>query len=218
MAFKLVIQEQFITETGDALSITDISDWTEETRANYAVLLLADYIPADLEKEELVVIAPGDDAVTDDSWLVTIIKDGRVNVTGYAHLIGLSSDTPADDTILYLTDTKAVMKYTAAGGWEAIPIAEQIAAATYVSDVLNLSLLQNANKYKNDLNLIYITQIKNDLAHGSRQNELFYRRTDLDYVNALILGAEYNFGLALYTIYYDIVNNLNTIISTGKIS
>ena len=218
MAFKLVIQEQFITETGDALRVTDITDWTEEVRSDYALLLLANHIPADLEKTELVIVPAGEYAVVEDSWLVNLIQDGRINVTCYAHLIALSTDIPVDGTIRYLTDTKVVMRYTAAGGWEAVSIEDQIAAATYTSDVLDLSVLQNANKYKNDLNLVYITQIKNDLAHGARQNELFYRRTDLDYINALILGAEYNFGLALYTIYYDIVNNLNTIISTGKIS
>lgn len=215
MAFELKIQEQFISGDGLSLGIIDISDWTQETRANYALLLLANKIEADLTEVKLGVTSV--DPMTDDDWAVVLQGDGRVNATAYAHLLGVSTDVPVEGTVNYLTDTEVLSTFDT-GVWREATDEEAIASAVYTSNLLNLSVLVSAYNYKNKLNLQYITQVKNDLASGVKQNELYYKRTSLDYVSSLIAGAELNFGLELYTIYYNIVDNLNLIVSTGKLS
>lgn len=215
MAFELLIKENNISGDGKSLGIDDVSDWSQSLRTNYALITLANYIPADLEADVLEVV--GVDPETDAAWTVVLTKDGRIQVTCYSYLKAVSTDNLTEGDVRYLTDLEVVEKYSG-GTWIAIDIDEQIASAEETSNLLDLSILVEAIDYKNQVNLEYIAQIKSDLAHGAQQNELYYKRTDLDYINSLIVGAEYNFGLALFTIYYNIVENLNLIVSTGKIS
>ena len=215
MAFELKIQEQFISGDGLSLGITDISDWTQETRANYALLLLADKVAVDLTKTKLGVTSV--DPITDDDWAVVLQGDGRVNATAYAHLLDVSTNFPGEGLVRYLTDTE-VLSIQDTGVWRVATDQEAIDNAVYTSTLLNLAVLENAYNYKNKLNFQYITQVKSDLAGGAKQNELYYKRVDLDYVSSLISAAELNFGLELYTIFYDIVETLDKIVSTGKLS
>lgn len=216
MAFELIIQEQYVSEDGKTLGVKDISDWTQAVRSDYAVVILANYIPADLVPEPLEIV--GSDPLTDAEWGIILNgSDGRIQATGYAIRKGQSDVLVAEGAVRYLEDL-AYIGYQESSVWREATEAEAIAGAEYTSNLLDMSVLMNAYTYKMQLNMDYITKVKYDLANGAKYNELYYKRTDLDYVSSLIAGAEFNFGLALYTLYYDIVANLDSIVSTGKLS
>ena len=215
MALVLKIEATSITPEGDLLYVRDVSNWATESHDSLSLFLFARRVYSTTEFVELPT-ACSSNTVNGD-WTVGVDADGRIEVTMYAYENMLSTDTiPAEGTIRHITDLQLLMEVIEGVWVEVTDVVHAIDEAPYVSNILNVSVLHRAFKYKNDVNLEYIALVKNDLAHGAKQNELYYKRSNLDYINALIIGAEYNFNLALYTIYYDILNNLDIIMATGK--
>ena len=215
MALALKIEATSITADGSLLYIRDDSNWGVEPHDALSLFIFTRRIYSATEFVELPSACIS--TVLNADWAIDVDTDGRVEVIMYAYTQAISTNTmPVNGTIKFLTDLN-ILAEVIAGAWvEITDVVHAIDEAPYVSNELNISVLQRAFKYKNDLNLEYIALVKNDLAHGAVQNELYYKRSELDYVNSLISGAEYNFNLELYTIYYNILNNLDTIRTTGK--
>ena len=71
--------------------------------------------------------------------------------------------------------------------------------------------MSHAYLLKNKLNLKYLTQVQKDIRNGDAYTDMYYKRVDLDYTDALINAAEYNWSLGLYSNFYDICKELNLI-------
>jgi len=216
MAFELKLATGSISNEGAILAINDASVWadsTEGARTSYGVFLEGDYR---LSATPLPVATAPEEPLTDITWDATMGVDGRYTFVAYAFLTvaayagGMISGDVA-------VDTDNLLKMYNGATWDAVDLDDHIVDAKYMGTV-EVPFLNAAYAYKNVLNLEYIKQVKGDIAGGAEQNKLYYKRTDLDYFNALIDGAAYNFALGLYTNYYEIVNNLNDIRLNQQIS
>jgi hypothetical protein len=217
MAFELLLETGSISNDGAILAINDASVWadsTEGARTSYGVFLEGVY---KLSATPAPVVTAPEEPLTDVTWNATMIGDGRYTFTAYAFLTQVVAD--------FNVPTEGDLSVSASGGlqqwvsaaWVAVNLVDHLNDAVYVG-VLEVPYLAYAYAYKNVLNLDYIKQVKGDIAGGAEQNKLYYKRTDLDYFNALIDGAGYNFALGLYTNYYEIVINLNDIRLNQQIS
>ena len=214
MGLELKIEATSISTDGAYLYVRDITNWTSELHPKLHLFLYARRVVNIVDTSELSVGCNVN--LIDGEWVISVSADGRIEILMYAYESALLSDVLPEGTIRWITGENLLMKVISGVWTEVTDSQEAVEAAEYTSSILNISVLQRAIHYKNTLMMKYITKVKDDLAHGEDQNELYYSRYALDYIDSLIKGAEYNFGLALYTIYYDILANLETIITTGK--
>ena len=224
MAFQLVIKEKSIISNGKVLVIEDVSDWNSLTdpapvnRSDFGMFMFPEYVKSDLSVLPLDHDNPIPEYV--DEWNVNLIEDGRVKARAYTvnSMVSYDIDPPPPiDSVWYLFDRQGAFRWDEFDQWVEATDDEIKAASVYTSNTIDLSILINSRKFQTKLNLTYIVQVKKDVAHGARQDELYYKRLSLDYIDALIKGAEINFAMSLFTIYYDIVNNINRIMRTGKL-
>jgi hypothetical protein len=217
MAFELTLVASNTTGDGANLIITDGSDWAQADfpRTAFGVHVKGEF--RILEAPTEVVIATYDplDAV---QWTAATPQNGRYSFTAYA-FVEKDTEVPAEGDV-HIDITDGLLYQWVSAAWVLITLDAAITAgkAYYTSPVLDVPFLAYAYAYKNVLNLKYIKQVKNDISKGTQQNKMYYNRTDLDYFSSIILGAEYNWAIGLYSNYYELVNNINSIISSGIIS
>lgn len=216
--FELLIQAITTINEGAILQVDDVSDWTasgEGARASYATFLTGELRLAD---DPSAVLVNSNEPETDIVWDVNTPSDGRYSFTEHAFYIK-DVVVPIEADVHYDPVGDALVQWISSA-WVAITLDEAITQgkAVYTSAVLEVPYLAYSYIHANFLNLAYIKEVKYDIMNGARQNKLYYKRTDLDYFKSLITGGEYNWALGLYNNYYDIVNNLNAIISSGQIS
>lgn len=216
MAFELKLVAGSITNEGETLIINDNSVWADSAeiaRDQYGVLILAEYRIAVTAGTPVVSSDPL--PLTDITWLLNTIGDGRYTVNSYAFLrVGVGAVPVTGDVRIQLDNT--LVKYNGAT-WNVVLLEDEFTEAVYTG-ALDVPYLADAYIYRNQLNLEYIAEVKGDLAGGADRNKLYYKRTDLDYFSALITGAGYNFALFLFSNYYEIVVNLNDIRLNQQIS
>lgn len=215
--FELVLIASSTTEDGKNVVISDLSDWSISAladRAKYGVFLVGEFRTA--ETPSSVVLATYD-ALTVTEWTAETPQNGRYSFTAYAFILR-DEVVPSEGDIHIHTDGLLYQYVSAA--WVEISLDDAITAdgQEYTSGVLEVPFLGYAYSYRNQLNLEYIKQVKKDISNGASQNKLYYKRTDLDYFGSLILGAEYNWAIGLYSNYYEIVANLEAIMESGNIS
>lgn len=217
MAFKLTISTNSTSSDGNNIILSDSSIWAEADfpRINFGVFVLGKY---QINETPVEVIPETYAALTSVEWTAPTIKDGRYLFTAYAFLVEGFGTLSEGDVRINATD--GLLYKNVQFVWEPITLEEAILEEKYhyVSDVLDVPFLAHAYSFRNYLNLEYIKQVKSDVSKGAQQNKLYYQRTTLDYFYALILGAEYNWALGLYSNYYEIVNNLTDIINTKQLS
>lgn len=207
-----------VVGAGDNLLVTDTTDWTQTSaglRSEYGVYIQADYrLGSDPESIYMANASP----LTAEDWIVPSLTDGRYSIKTFAFKIYDEAESPVEG-MARVSAEGVLIKYLDAEWVDAI-LADEIAAVSYAytSNTSEVPLLSHAYAYRNKLNLEYISTVKNDIVHGEHQNEMYYKRTTLDYFYGLILAAEYNWYQALYQNFYDITNNLNNILNTGKLS
>ena len=216
MAFELKIQASTTLNGGAILQIEDVSVWadsSEGARGSYATFLTGSYrLSSELEE---VSINPNEPE-SDLSWDVNTPKNGRYSFTAHAFYI---KDTvvPNEGDVHYDPVADELVRWVSAA-WVATTLEASLNDTIYTSGVLEVPYLSYAYSYSNLLNLEYIKQVKHDIQNGAQQNKLYYKRTDLDYFKSLITGGEYNWALGLYSNFYEITINLNSIIASGQIS
>jgi len=215
--FELILLADSITSDGGFFKMTDGSVWAN---ADYARNLFGVFLKGEykIAEEPSAVTFNTYDPLTDVDWTVVTPDNGRYTFTAYA-FVEIDTEVPAEGDV-HVHATTGVLYQWVSAAWVEISLDDAIAAekAYYTSAELDIPFLAYAYTYKNTINLEYIQQVKADIQNGASQNKLYYKRTDLDYVDALITGAEYNWAIGLFSNYYEVVSNLNSIISTGKIS
>ena len=151
-------------------------------------------------------------------WTAEIPQDGRYSFSSYAFL-EKDTEVPVEGDV-HIDIIDGLLYQWVSAAWVYITLEDAVTAgkAYYVGTVNETPILTDAYTYKAQLNLDYIKQVKSDIQGGAQQNKLYYERTDLDFFSSLILGAEYNWSIGLYSNYYEIVMNLNNIIASGTIS
>jgi len=215
----LTIQAKSISADGESLIIEDTTVWASEAdpRNEHAVLINGIY-RLSTETSEAVGISSYD-PVTVEEWTAATPTDGRLTFNAYAYYIKGGSHSPADQDVQYDTSLAELQQYTAAGtSWAKVELVDVLDKAVLTSATLEVPSLTHAYILRSLRNLEYVVEVKQELAKGAKQNRLFYKRTDMDYIVSLIMAAEYNWALEAYTQFYDIVYNLNNIILTDQIS
>ena len=217
MAFALTLLASTTSADGSSIIITDGSDWA---LADFARTAFGVHIVGTFQVDETpsAVTVSTYDPLDADSWTAETTLDGRYIFTGYAFL-EKDTEVPVEGDV-HIDITDGLLYQWVSAAWVAITLADAITAVKYyyVSAPLDIPFLAHAYIYRNTLNLEYIKKVKSDIQGGAQQNKLYYRRTDLDYFYSLILGAEYNWAIGLYSNYYEIVNNLTDIIESRQIS
>lgn len=215
MAFEFKNIAASIANDSANLIIEDASNWDEEPRprTSFGVYVEAEYrlssTPSDVDITTY-------DPLTDTSWILDSPANGRYTVNSYAFLQRGVEVPSVNDVEIY---TDGLLYQWDGAAWNAISLEDAVTAEKYVyTHTLEVPFLAYAYAYKNEINLEYIKQVKSDINNGVQQNKLYYKRTDLDYFSSLITGAEYNWSIALYSNYYEIVINLNNIMDSGQIS
>lgn len=215
--FELILKASDTTQDGSSITITDESDWSlaDALRDKFGVFIKGTFQVDETPSDVTITTY---DPLVDDSWDASSPSNGRYIFTAYA-FIEQNEVVPSEGDVQINATTGELFQWVSAA-WVAITLDDAIAAdkAYYTSTPLDVPLLSYAYALRNDLNLEYIKQVKGDIEGGAEQNKLYYKRTDLDYVKALILGAEYNWALGLYSNFYQTVNNLNDIIESKQIS
>ena len=215
--FELILQAGTISEDGSQLTILEQSDWVnaDHARDEYGVFIKGIFR---MSEDPVDVNINGYSPLSVDNWVTDTQDNGRYSFTSYAFIIK-DLEVPEIGDVHVDESTTQLVQWTATG-WVSISLEDAILQdkAYYTSGVLEVPFLAFAYAHKNLLNLEYVKQVKHDIDNGATQNKLYYKRTDLDYFTSLILGAEYNWVLELYSNFYQVVTNLNSIISTGKIS
>lgn len=215
MAFEFKTIANSITNDSANLIVVDASNWDEEPRprTSFGLFSTAQYR---INNTPTTVDITTYDPLIDDSWIVTTDDNGRYTISTYAFLERGVQAPSVNDVEVY---TDGLLYQWDGAAWTLISLEDAVLAEKYVySYVLEVPFLAYAYAHKNVLNLDYIKQVKSDINNGVQQNKLYYKRTDLDYFSSLISGAEYNWAIGLYSNYYEIVVNLNNIISSGQIS
>jgi hypothetical protein len=215
MAFELLLETGSISNDGANLAINDVSVWAdsdEAARNQYGVFVIGNYR---VSSTKVAITVSPEEPLTDIVWDAVTAADGRYTFDSYAFLIEANVPAPNEGD-LSVSATGDLQQWQT-GAWVTVQIADHIASAVYTG-VLEVPYLAYAYTYKNQLNLEYIAQVKGDIAGGAEQNKLYYKRTDLDYFSALIDGAGYNWALAAFSNYYEIVKNLDDIRLNQQIS
>jgi len=218
MAFELLIETGSISNEGAILQINDVSDWSasdQGARASYATIMTAEFRTEATPTEATLSAYDPETAI---EWSLNTPQNGRYSLTLHAFYIK-DEVVPAEGDVHYDPVANALVQWISAA-WVAITEADAISQgkAIYTSQILEIPYLSYAYSYKNVLNLEYIAQVKGDIAKGAEQNKLYYKRTDLDYFNALLDGAGYNWALGNFSNYYEIVANLDAITTNKQIS
>jgi hypothetical protein len=215
--FELILLASTTSGDGTSLIITDGSDWglAAFPRTAFGVHVKGEFRVAAAPTAVSIATYDPLDAVT---WTASTPVNGRYSFTAYAFL-EKDTEAPAEGDV-HIDVTDGLLYQWISAAWVSITLDAAIAAgkAYVTSTVLDVPFLAYAYAYKNVLNLEYIKLVKNDISKGAQQNKMYYRRTDLDYFSSVVSGAEYNWALGLYSNYYEIVNNINAIISSGIIS
>jgi hypothetical protein len=217
MAFDLLLELRSISSTAESAKITDITTWSEVPggRADFGIFLRGlFYLSSDSDPVTIVAYNP----LNITHWTAVTPENGRYQFTSYAFLIVASTEALVEGDVR--VDTEGDLVQWLSSAWVPITLDAAVTAgkAYETSTPLEIPFLSYAYIYRNKLNLEYVAKVKNDIERGAEQNELYYKRTTLDYFYALILAAEYNWAMALYENYYQATENLNNIINTGNIS
>lgn len=179
---------------------------TLDNRENFGVL---SYVQMYLASEPTVGAVATNDPLTVTTWAVGTSSNARYKVTGYAYpneANAVSSDGN------YRVDSSGSLQKYASSAWADTEFDDAArTAATETSNVLDNAILSQSYLLRNKMNLKYVTQVQKDIREGTAYTNLYYKRTDLDYTDALINAAEYNWSLGLYTNFYDICKELNLI-------
>jgi hypothetical protein len=224
MAFELILATGTISNEGGVLAVTDKSDWAQSifgARTSYGIYLKARYyITSTPNNVGYDVNIPQ----TNVTWNVYMSRgDGRYSFTALVFpTIESYAGAEVNGDLGYYADPQGgaqnqLRQYDGANWDTQVSELDHEGSAVY-TDILEVPYLALSYTQKNIMNLAYIKQVKNDIDRGVDQNKMYYKRTDLDYFNALLDGAGYNFALALYSNYYAIVENLNDITANQQIS
>lgn len=216
--FELILHTGSTSNQGAILEILDASNWITSTlgsRDKYGLYVKGIYHMSSTPED---VIMPTDTPQTDGSWLVNMVQgDGRYKFSMYAFpTIASYAGSMSTGDLGYDAVPLGLKKYNGST-WDAVLEEDNLGDAKY-STILDIPYVANAFIYKNVLNLEYIVQVKGDITQGVDQNTLYYKRTDLDYFNALLDGAGYNFSMSLWSNFYDIIANLDDIRINRQIS
>lgn len=206
-----------ISNEGSILKIKDTSDWTQSIagdRVSYGLLLTSEFRNQATPTPTLIY----DNNMNEVSeWNTDTPANGRYSYRAYAFLTVAATPAPQEGDVRVLVLSNTLVRYEGTE-WVPVELLDVLEQAEYTSEVLEVPYLYYAYAYKNVLNLEYIVQVRGDISNGVEQNKLYYKRTDLDYVNALIEGAGYNWALGLVSNFYNIVLNLDKIIANRQIS
>jgi len=217
MAFELKLLADSILNEGANLLLTDGSDWAQADfpRASFGVFVTGEFRMSSTATDVEIATYDPLDAV---EWTAEIPQDGRYSFSSYAFL-EKDTEVPVEGDV-HIDTIDGLLYQWVSAAWVYITLEDAVIAgkAYYVGTVNETPILTDAYTYKAQLNLDYIKQVKSDIQGGAQQNKLYYERTDLDFFSSLILGAEYNWSIGLYSNYYEIVMNLNNIIASGTIS
>lgn len=216
MAFELTLQATAISADGQSLTVSDVSVWADSAnpRVDHALLIEGSY---KLSATPSDVAISAYDAATVIDWTALTPQDGRFTFTAYAFFIKGGAHAPISGDVQWDDTAQELQQYNGAT-WDSVVLADVKAKAVETSADLEVPGLSQAYIYRNQINLTYVQEVKREIDGGAKQNRLFYKRLDLDYFISLIMSAEYNWSMGLYTEFYSIVTNLNSIVSTGKIS
>ena len=210
----LIAEFGSISSDGATVQILDRTDWGTApiARGDLAIIGKGDFISEIGEKTYVEFIVG--DPISDTEFRSNIPQDGHYEFTLYAFdTIEAAAGSYTGGTPYYNVAEGKFYIYTT----ELEDLESPFTEALHSSNVIEVPLLSKAYTYKNKLNLDYVALVQGDLSKGVRQNKMYYSRRDLDYFTALIQGAEYNWALALYSNFYDIVDKLNKITQTGKL-
>lgn len=215
--FELILLANTTTANGESLVLLDGSDWSlaDELRTSFGVFVAGKFRVSSTPSEVSIETYNPLDATL---WTATTPENGRYSFTAYAFL-EKDVQVPSEGDV-QIDTADGLLYQWASAAWVSITLEDAVTQEKwyYKSDVLEAPFLAHAYAYKNVLNLEYIKEVKKDIQNGAQQNKLYYKRTDLDYFSSLILGAEYNWAIGLYSNYYEIVANLNSIICSRTIS
>jgi hypothetical protein len=212
--FEFLLKADSITNESANLNISDISDWSlaDNPRNSFGVFVLAAYRESATEEDATVNQY---DPLLDTTYSLQTPEDGRYSIGAVAFYKRDEVVPSIGDVHVY---TDGLLYEWDGAAWNLVNLEDVLDKAYYTSELLEIPFLAYSYTYKNKLNLDYIRQVKNEIGNGAEQNKLYYKRTNLDYVTALINGAEYNWALSLFGNYYDTVRNLKSIINSEEIS
>lgn len=207
--FEIVLKAGNLINTGANLEILEVSDWSQSDlgdRGSYGVILLGEFFSS---TEGMPIWVSPTDSLTTTTWILDVENDGRYKATAYVFKTVAASVNPQNGD--YALDVNNILKQYDGAAWVVVVDLEAAYLEALYTGNINIPILERAHGYKNLLNLQYIAQVKSDIAKGATQNKMYYKRSDLDYYNALLSGAMYNFAIEAFSNFYEIVVNLNDI-------
>lgn len=214
MAFELILQTKSIAADGKSMIVEDGSDWTQDGygRAEYGLFIKSEFRVSDTP----AIIPQIEDPATATEFTISTTSNGRYTMIMYAFNIKGGAAPVTEGVVHYDIVSGKLQKYTA-GQWVDTTLENSEEFAAHTSAPLDVPVLTHAYAFFNDENLKYIKAVKKEIDAGAKQNKLFYKRTNVDYLISLIRAAEYKWGLGAYSEYYEIVLSLDNIIATGII-
>jgi len=213
MAFTFNLTATTLNSISNLLTVTDESVWTDSLngRNEYGVFIKTEYRNSSTpEIIEFSNISP----FTVTSWDILVEIDGRYSILVYAFNKKDILVTPAEGDVVVDVDN---LLYIYTNDWVLTTLEDVLDKAVY-SGVLEVPVLHHIYNYKNSLLLSYIKQMKQNLATSDFVTDAAYNRIELDYVSALVASLLYNWALSTWVNFYALINNTNSIISSGKLS
>lgn len=217
MALTLLLEASNISSDGEFITISDATVYDQvDLRSDIAL-----YLGCSVNIESVLThVNPlSYDPAVATEWTVPTVVDGNYAFKSYAFYTKAGGPTPVSGDVRYDEGNDRLEQYDGSS-WVTVSVTEAITDQKYAAGSVDIyvPVLSKSYIYKNKLNLLYIEESKKIIENGTNHNKLFVKRNSLDYFSALILGAEYNWALALYTNVDKIITNLNNIMATDTLS
>jgi len=175
-------------------------------RGNFGVI---PYVEVFLESTPGMGTVSTYNKLTATSLEVDTPNNARYQITMYAFPTEANAAQIADS---YRVDVTGSLQQYNGTQWANVEFDQFArAGASETSNTINQAILSHAYLLRNKLNLKYLAQVQKDVREGDAYTEMYYKRVDLDYTDALINAAEYNWSLGLNSNFYDICKELNKI-------
>jgi hypothetical protein len=209
MALELKLVPTQVNEAGNIITISDATDYTGYSREDFALFLTA-------KKESLsesidIIIPEQVTPNTTSSWEVKSSTDANYTIKLY--VFNIANENPIVDDVVFDVTSSTFSKWTGSL-WLSINFEQALEYAKLV-ETLMIPVLFKARTHKTNLILKYVENaISIDPTHRDK-NRSFYERSELDHFNALLISAEYSYGLNLLTSFYDTLNLLEELIKSN---
>lgn len=203
MPITLNIEPSGISSDGKTIKLSDATVWTQEDpRENY--ILIVDYQVLGNSTSSPSRLNGGLEGLNKSYWDFPVNIDGRCIIRYAAYPIKTEESSSG---ITYDQELQSLAKFDGEV-WNPITPEE---ALEEESQEFNLPFLYQVRKFKMAEHMKFVHAVSNLKSRTENRDFVFSKRNDLDYINALIIGAEYNFALGLYAPFYEIVDLLTTI-------